>query len=93
MRIFYQLFAFASKECEDGAVKLGGLLAGDSCVDRIFAEAAEGMVLEVGRGCFVLRVLKATDNACARLALRSSTGKGMAWSTFVILKGNVGFEE
>jgi hypothetical protein len=54
MQIFYQLFAFVSKECEDGAVKLGGLLASDSCIDCIFAKAVEGMVLEVSHGCFAL---------------------------------------
>jgi len=50
MRIFYRLFAFACEECEDGATEFGSLLASNSCVDRIFAEAAEGVVLEVGRG-------------------------------------------
>jgi hypothetical protein len=93
MRIFHWLFAFACEEREDGAAKLWGLLASNSCVDRIFAEAAEGVVLEIGRGCFVLRVLKATDNACSCLALRSGTGEDMAWATFIILKGNIGFEE
>ena len=35
-------------ECEDGAIEFGSLLAGNSCVDCIFAKAAEGVVLEVG---------------------------------------------
>jgi hypothetical protein len=54
MRIFHWLFAFPCEECKDGAIGLGGLLASNSGIDRIFAEAAEGVVLEVGRGCFVL---------------------------------------
>jgi len=52
-RIFHWLFAFACEECEDGAAELGGLLASNSCVDCIFTEAAEGVVLEIGRGCFI----------------------------------------
>jgi hypothetical protein len=93
MRIFYRLFAFACEECEDGATKFGSLLASNSCVYCIFAEAAEGMVLEVGRGRFILRVLKAADNTVACLALRGGTGKYMARSIFMIPEGNVGFEE
>jgi hypothetical protein len=50
MRIFYRLFAFACKECEDGATEFGSLLASNSCVDCIFIEAVEGMMLEVGHG-------------------------------------------
>ena len=48
MRVFYCLFAFVCEECEDGAIEFGSLLAGNSCVDCIFAKAAEGVVLEVG---------------------------------------------
>jgi hypothetical protein len=53
VRIFHWLFAFACEECEDRAGELGSLLACDTCIDCIFAEAAEGVVLEVGRGGFV----------------------------------------
>jgi hypothetical protein len=53
MRIFHRLFAFACEESEDGATELG-LLASNSCIDRIFTKAAEGVVLEIGCGCFVL---------------------------------------
>lgn len=90
--IFHRYFALASKECEDGAVGLD-FLANDSCVDRVLTEAAEGVVLEVCRGRFVLRILKATDNASAHLALWSSTSEDMAWSTFVILEGDRRLEE
>ena len=51
------------------------------------------MVLEVSSGGFVFGVLKVADNACTRLALRSSALKGMAWSAIMVLKGNVGFEK
>jgi len=74
MRVFYQLFAFACEECEDGAIEFGSLLAGNSCVDCIFTEAAEGVVFEVSCRRFVLRVLKAADNTSAHLALQGSTG-------------------
>jgi hypothetical protein len=53
MRIFHRLFAFACEECEDGAAEFGGSLASNGCIDRIFTEAAEGVVLEIGRGCFI----------------------------------------
>ena len=50
MRTFHRSFAFACKKCEDGAAELGGLLASNSCVDRVFTKAAEGVMLEIGRG-------------------------------------------
>jgi hypothetical protein len=93
MQIFYRLFAFVCEECEDGATEFGSLLASNSCVDRIFAEAAEGVVFEVGRGWYVLQVLKAADNTSTCLALWGSTGENMARLIFMILEGNVGFEE
>ena len=81
------------EESKDGAIEVGGLLASNSCIHGIYTKAAESMVLEVGRGCFVLQVLKAMDNASAHLALWSSTGKEMAWLTFIKLEGDIGFEE
>jgi hypothetical protein len=53
MRIFHGLFALVCEECEDGAAELGGSLASNSCVDRIFTKAAEGVLLEICRGCFI----------------------------------------
>jgi hypothetical protein len=52
MRISHQLFALACEESKDGAVALSGfkLLAVNSCVDCIFAKAAESVLLEVGSG-------------------------------------------
>ena len=93
VQISHWLFAFAHKECKDQTAELGSLFACDSCIDCIFAEAAEGVVLEVSSGGFVFGVLKAVDNACTRLALQSSALKGMAWSAFMILKGNIRFEK
>jgi len=93
VQIFYWLFSFTGEESKYGTVEVRGLLASNSCIHSICAKAAESMVLEVGRGCFVLQVLKATDNASTHLALWSSTGKETAWSTFVKLEGDIGFEE
>jgi hypothetical protein len=93
MRIFEEFFALACKKSKDGAIAIGILLASNSRIDRILAEAAERVVLEVGRRRSVFRVLKATDDPCASFALRSSTGKDVTRSAFKILIGNVGFEE
>ena len=93
MRILHWLFAVPCKECEDGVAEFGCLLSGDSCIDCIFTKAVEGMVLEVCCGCIVLQVLKVMDNMCTSLELWSSTGKNMVWSTLIILKGNIWFEE
>ena len=81
------------EECEDGAIEFGSLLAGNSCVDCIFAKAAEGVVLEVGDGCFVLQLLKGMDNTSVCLALWGSTGKNMARLIFMKPEGNIRFEE
>ena len=49
-QIFHQSFAFACEKCEDGAAELGGLLASNSCIDHVFTEAAESVMLEIGCG-------------------------------------------
>ena len=53
MRIFHRLLAFACEEGEDRAAELGGSLTSNSCIDRIFTEAVEGVVLEICCGCFI----------------------------------------
>ena len=53
VRIFNWLFAFAREECEDGVAEFRSSLASNSRVDRIFTEAAKGMVFEIGHGCLI----------------------------------------
>ena len=43
--------------------------------------------------CTYCETLSQYNNACMHLALQSSALKGMAWSAFMVLKGNFGFEK
>jgi len=81
------------KEGKDGAAAISSFLPSNSCIYSVISKARHGMAFEIGCGGSVFQALKTMNYSCACLALRSSTGKGMAWTTFTILEGNVGFEE
>jgi hypothetical protein len=93
MCILDRWFAVAGEEGEDGAVAREVLLASNSGIDCIFAEAADSVMLEVSRRRFVLRVLEATNTTNTQLAPRRGTGEKMAQSSFMVLNSNVGLEE
>lgn len=85
MRVLCRLFTFACKEGKDRAIAVSSLLAGNSSVNCIFSKTADSVIFEVSRRGFVLGVLKATDTACAHLALLSSACKEVARSAVIIL--------
>jgi hypothetical protein len=67
--------------------------ASDSIVDSILSKTTEGVMLEVRGRTFVLRILEAMNDTGAYFTLGGSAGENMAGPTFMILEGDVRFEE
>lgn len=86
-------FTLPRECCKDGTRRSAALDAFQGIVDRLLAEAPDRVMLEIGGGRFILRVLKATHALQGALAPGSSTLKEVTEAIIVVLNEDVLLEE
>lgn len=86
------LLSFACKGVEDRLVLVLGIAIG-SGLDGIFAEAAPGMLHEIGGGVLVALVEVAPNAAERRLAMASSAGEKVERAVVEPFDSDIVFEE
>jgi threonine dehydratase len=72
---------------------LRGLATIYCIIDSLETKAFDGVVMEIGGGSTILRVLKTADAMSRRLACRGCTSEEMKETAIMIVNGDVRLEE
>ena len=88
-----RLLSSTSKHSEDRSRSFASLLAHKNLIDHLETKAFDGVVLEIGSGRLVFRILVAPNPTEGSLAFIGGAAEKMASAAIVLLHLDVGLEK